>query len=241
MIRFFPLALAFLVVFGCTPPEVPDPVPDDIETPSVIDVSPEGIMEEQTELDIGDVEQTIHFNVTLASESRGRNIQVDSRSDALNRIRLTTVTIEPPYPDELFFDVTLQCRNQFDNTPVVLRGEYMVDDVPVGDIRYILGENSHRDHSMGKVEVMQALDTYPESALLSLDVEALLMPRGTSPQVLDPEQASTSPERRSTAITFNPVRIEFVGRGPEAEPFEEDEVPEEAPTGNTDVHGEEVE
>ena len=236
MLRFIPIVLASLIVFGCTPPEAPDPVPDDIEPTSVIDVSPEGIMAEHTELDIGDVEQTIHFNITLAPGSRARNIQVDSRSDALNRIRLTTVTIEPPFPDELVFDVTLQCRNQFGTTPVVLRGQYVVNDEPVADIRYVLGENSHRDHPLGKVEVMQALDTLPDSALFSLDVEALLMPRGTDPESLDPEEASTSPERRSTAITFNPVRIEFVGMEAEAEPVVDDDTIEE----DADAYGEEA-
>ena len=57
------------------------------------------------------------------------------------------------------------------------------------------------------MNVLAARTSLPDTMLVTIAVEALLMPDGTDPDTIDPMTAEVSEERYSLAVATPPVRI----------------------------------
>ncbi len=164
---------------------------------------------------IGDVEQTIFINVKVSDKSKTPKIIEESKADALERCRLLTLDVLPPFPEELWLDVECQCRDNYDEAPVVIRGTFMLDNQPTTEgISIVLGERSNQTHPLPPIEVMRLVGSpLPDTVLLRLDIEGLLMPLGTDPNTINPLTADTTPDRKSKAVLGTAVRINFKKEG----------------------------
>ena len=163
---------------------------------------------------IGDVEQTVFVNLKLAERSRSPRILQEAKADALERVRLLTLDLLPPFPEELWLDAECQCREKYDDTPVVVRGTYLIDGRATEEkISIVLAKHSEQTHALPSVELMRLIGPPPDSVLVTLDLEGLLMPMGTDPATIDPWTAKTTPDRTSRAVLGTTVRINFQEAG----------------------------
>lgn len=164
---------------------------------------------------IGDVEQTVFINVKVSDKSKSPKVLEETKADALDRIRLLTLDILPPFPEELWLDVECQCRENYDETPVVIRGNFAIDGKPTTEsLSIVLGERANQTHPLPPLEVMHLIGTpLPETVLISLNLEGLLMPVGTDPASVNPLTAETTPDRTSRAVLGTAVRINFRKEG----------------------------
>lgn len=164
---------------------------------------------------IGDVEQTVFINVKVADKSKSPKVLEETKADALDRARLLTLDILPPFPEELWLDVECQCRENYDEAPVVIRGNFAIDGKPTPEgLSIVLGERSNQTHPLPPVEVMHLIgNPPPETVLISLNLEGLLLPVGTDPASVNPLTAETTPDRTSRAVLGTAVRINFRKEG----------------------------
>lgn len=207
MKRIVLFAFVVAALSGCQP-ERQDSVPPGTETPGTLFPEVEQIV---APLDIGDIEQGIHFNILLSDRSESAHVSVDAKEDLLFRTKLAHVRVEPPFPEELWFNTTLRCRNDLKGNPVVLRGRYLLDGArELKTFSMIYAEKGENDIELEPVEVLHAYEEPPDSVLLTLEVEALLMPPDTDPATVDAVTATTSPDRISSAMSATVVRIDFV-------------------------------
>ncbi len=175
----------------------------------------QGTIEETVE--IGDVEQSVLLSLTLASTLTGPNIRQELLRDPRQIINLARVSVKPPFPKELPILLTISSMRTFPDTPVVLRVRAFADERPVGVFAAIAGR-----HDTGNRDVLWTFDplkdvpAFPDTMLVRVEADALLMPAGTDPGSIDLQTATTSPER-VTKLIGNPLRIQFHGNGaPEA-------------------------
>lgn len=164
------------------------------------------------ELNIGDIEQTIHFNIELDEAFQTDSVTVEKKEDTMHRVRLVTVNVRPPYPETLPFNTLLRCRQPVSDPPVVLRGGFTLNgEKRIRNVAMVLWHEKERYVVLDPLDVVEFVgEPIPDSVLLTLDVEALLMPEGTDGDSLDPLEATVTPERSSTAITATAVRVNFL-------------------------------
>ncbi len=160
---------------------------------------------------IGDLEQTVLIEAAVAEESRGPNIQTTPLVDPTGRMNLFTVDVSPPLPDELWLDIRVRARRSFPRNPGVLRIAIKDGDHVLDTFGTVIGRTSTPSVPEHRVNVLAARDTIPETMLITLDVEALLMPEGTDPDTIDPMTAETPESRFSRALPTPPVRVNFEG------------------------------
>ena len=171
-------------------------------------------MSTPAEDNIGDLEQTVFVEAAVAEKSRGPNIETTPLVDSTGRMNLFTVDVSPPFPEELWLNVRVRARRSFPKNPGVLRIAITDGDEILDTFGTVVGRTSTpsvREHS---VNVLAARDTIPETMLITLDVEALLMPEGTDPDTVDPMTAEVPESRFSRALATPPVRINFEGAQP---------------------------
>ncbi len=161
------------------------------------------------EVNIGDVEAQVRILGTLAPQSEADNVQVQVYEHG-PVIDMATVTVNPPYPTELNVVFTTRALRDFPVTPVVVRAKVLVDKREIGSYATKFGVRATFEEREDVVDVLAGLDTIPESMLVHVEAEAVLMPQGTDEASVDPLTATASVERR-TVIRSNPVRINFVG------------------------------
>ena len=160
------------------------------------------------EINIGDVEATVRILGTLAPESEAPNITVQTYEHALV-VDLATITVSPPFPDELKVLFTTRGLRSFGVTPVAVRAKVFVDKKEVYSYALKFGLRAEYERPEEVVDVLAGLETIPDTMLVHVEAEAVLMPEGTNEVSLDPLTATASIERRTT-IRSNPVRINFV-------------------------------
>ncbi len=216
---------ALLLAFGCggdgTPagpaaaPEeaAPEAMEGGRETPAATD-PPSGHV-----IDIGDVEMAIF--VQAAPNLGMPNVDVKNYETIDNLIRLSKVTVSPPYPDTLPVKYTVEAKPGLLQSAVVVlhlavlrqegdSGEPAVmkrfsavvagSDAPAGE----------KDWPMTfTVDAFEGLPEPPDTLLLTVSGELLLMPPDTEPDTMDPEAADQTAINTSKAVRANPVRIDL--------------------------------
>lgn len=204
---FLSLIAALVVLTSCQPdkPWSPDDEPG-VDPANTSEAEPISPVKEPT--NIGDVEQGLWFEARLVSDSippGATNEEVENRR---NRLAIVNVTLPRPLPDQLMAVYTLKSTRNFENTPVILRAQILVDDVPVGNVQEVI-EVLGRDNAVTRtVDLLSAFEQVPDSFLATVEGEFYLMPEGTDASTLDPATATSG--SMSKAIQFNPIRVNVV-------------------------------
>jgi len=161
------------------------------------------------ELDLGDVEANIRISGVLAAQSQADNVKVDSLVNERQELNLTTITVTPPVPAELWLTFRVKCRFGFAKSPVLLRAKVMRDKQEIDSFSLILGPNAAEAEAEHLVNALKDLPAAPASSLIHVQAEFLLFPEDTDPATIDAATA-TVPEERIGHELSNPVRINYV-------------------------------
>ncbi|MCL4217866.1 MAG: hypothetical protein KJ052_12785 [Candidatus Hydrogenedentes bacterium] len=211
--------------------DAPPASPSDIATPT----SPAPM---RTGLDIGDLEVTAVMHLVLSGTSTTKTVQADTLLTATDVVTMQTVSISKPYPESLMIDLQKKITSDFSVQPGIIRGEIMrqVDDKPekekIEDVLIVLGKKSGLEHVLA-FDAFKGLDQYPETMLITLEGEGVLLDEGEDIEAVDPMTVTAPPERMTRALSVNPLRINFVdGSAPRFENAPADEeITEEAVPG----------
>ncbi|HNR30199.1 MAG TPA: hypothetical protein PKI11_04875 [Candidatus Hydrogenedentes bacterium] len=192
-----------------TPPPPAPPVEDVVVAPR--------------EMDIGDAESAIAIEGRLAPGS-APNVTVDNLEGRNKVVVMSTITVRPPAPAELWIEYTVSSTIGFPSRPVALRCTAMraigEEETPLARFGTVLGKDAHLPETMAqpggpprsfRVNALEGLDEPPESMLLHTTGELLLLPPGTDVDAVDAETAAALPNDTSSAIQTNPVRVVFEG------------------------------
>ncbi len=177
---------------------------------------PVGEEEVVHEIDLGDVEQAFHFNITLPERSKAPNVTVEENADFYQRVNYTEIHVTPPIPEELWLDVVLRCKDDLKGNPIVLRGKYLVAETQeptqtreVQPFALLFAEKGFREIPQGSIEILQGFDSAPDSICVRVEAEALMLPRDMDLTTVDPATVTTSPDRVTEAITGTVVVVNF--------------------------------
>ena len=166
-----------------------------------------GFIPAPTEDNIGDLEQAVMISVSVAERSKGPNIEATSLVDATGRMNLFTVDITPPLPQGLWLDIKVESRRAFPKNPGVLRIAIKDGDQVLDSFGSVIGSSAQPSETGRSVNVLAGRAGLPDTMLITLAVEALLMPEGTDPDTIDPRTAEVSEDRYSRAVAVPPIRI----------------------------------
>ncbi|HEO71716.1 MAG TPA: hypothetical protein ENN80_10685 [Candidatus Hydrogenedentes bacterium] len=199
--------LIALMLVACKPMTPKDKTSLDPGKPSVVAAK----KQESSSTSVTLVEFAVHIKGTLDERSKAANVMCDEMVNARYRVDLATITIEPPYPEELWLRFEVSSSESFENAPVVLRASVKRDNDVLDRFGTVLDRDARvrpYDHSM---ELMSHIDGAPASVLIYTQAEALIMPEETDPASIDIESAQ-APPARTGHIMGNPIKIVFVGR-----------------------------
>jgi len=167
-------------------------------------------------LNIGDVEAKVFINGTVVERSQGPNVKVEQMEARNERITFTTVDVSPPYPSEFWVNFQIRSEESYGKQPVVLRGRMLRDESLLGEFHTVLGRDATRGYTASpplhsySCDILAGLDAVPESVLVLVEADVLLMSPGTPEASVDPVTAEVEAEFRAT-IRSNPLRVNFVG------------------------------
>jgi hypothetical protein len=221
------LSALVLVVAGCSEPEDAELNEDESIPGLTIPTSEDSVVATDIEVTIGDVEQQVRLNGTVEEPDRPlEGVKVEEIEDPRGKMNLVTVDISPPYPQSLMLTYRLSAQRNFPDTPVVLRGRILTDKTaePLATFTEVLGEQATRVDRAVKVDLMAALTEIPDTLLVTADLDALLLAKGTPEESVDPATAETTPDRQSK-ILVNPIRVNFLKEGEAPPPPETLPVP----------------
>ena len=218
------------LVFGCDSKtnEVVSDQPPKTDAPML--VAQDSVRED----DIGDLEQAISVLVAVADKSQADTIKEEALKDAGGRMHLLTIDVAEPYPEKLFLNFAVNTSRRFPVNPGALRFKIKREDETLLSISALVGKEKIGIIHAEQVDVLAGLDAIPESLLLTIESEVALMPVGTPEDSIDPETATSTPDRTSTAMATPPVRINFTaGAQPKPASAESVENTETAPADET--------
>ncbi|MBI5094255.1 MAG: hypothetical protein HZB26_17675 [Candidatus Hydrogenedentes bacterium] len=216
-----PLALALVVtcaLVACAPRQQNEaPAQPKAVTPNAPASRPGGTPVIKTALNynIGDVEQCVHLQMTLADESKAANVEVKELTRSNKLINSSTITVSPPFPEHLWVRLFVVLDNKGPEAPVVLRGSVALGEKgekviqPFKCVSFLRNEIAET-----KIDIMPHLEGTPESVFVGIKADALLLPAGTDAASVNPDTATASPENMSVLFS-NPFVVKF-NRAPEA-------------------------
>ena len=217
-------ALAALLAVGLTACDSgAPPSPDDSAASRIADavagdqsVSDPTVMEvrDENSIDIGDVEQALNIVGTISQVSAAENIKEDVTQDRKKLVRAVHVEVSPPNPESLWIGVHVNSTREFVERPVVLDTNILVDGEKIDSFTIVLWKEAYANSFQRDVDVLFGRSDVPESMLVTMESEALLLPEGTDPTKTDPYAVTDG--QRTTAIMHAPIRIDFTAPGPKA-------------------------
>jgi len=154
-------------------------------------------------LDIGDVEAAVSIEGVLAEKSQAPNVAVDELVSMRGDLDMTTVTVAPPYPEELWITFRVTSDKTFKERPVVLRAKVEQDGRIAERLLVVLDAESTKTPGETTVEVMSHVQGPPKAILLHAQGEVFFLPEGADPQTV------AIPPEETGAVLSNPVRINF--------------------------------
>lgn len=188
-----------------------------VADPTVLDVA------DKNSIDIGDVEQALRIIGVLSGLSTSETIVEDTLVDGRDRVRAVNIEVNPPNPDVLWIAVRVSCSREFIERPVVLDTKILADGELIDSFTIVLSEMAHKNTFQRDVEVLFGRDEIPETMLITMESEALLLPEGTDLAVTDPYTVTEG--ERTKAIAHTPVRIDFSAPGPKPSKTNADTAP----------------
>lgn len=211
--------VALLPLMSCNSPSEPSDAEADkmLENPKSSDSAPKEsapAAPEKLSLTRGDVEANVWCEAVLDPKYQSPTVQYTELKDARPRVNMGTVTLTPPFPTSLPIAVFVKAGQGFKEAPVVLRarvvrteGKDSANETVLDTFNAIISENPRNRIVMEKeIDVLAGVQQLPESYLVLIKAEALLMPEGTDPATLDLATATTSSERIAQILS-NPLRI----------------------------------
>lgn len=211
--------LALLLAAGCSQPAQKEFTGERQAAPGIpladLDTGQQG---KPAPTDLGDVESTIVFSATATPGILPEQVSVDEMMTARGRMAMCTITVRPPYPASLMVRLILEPQREFADTPVVLRGHAYRDEAPLSPgLATVIGANTPPPAAAPQmpvnwprtfdVDVMQGLDTPPDSMLVVGRLDAYLTEPGTPENSLDPATAESA---QKTQLMSSPLRINFL-------------------------------
>lgn len=211
----------------------------DSGAPNTSDVSPESLVadamaadnpladptamevRDENAIDIGDVEQALNVVGVLSDISKSENVVENIIQDGRKRVRAVNIEVNPPNPDGLWIAIRVDSTREFLERPVVLDTKILVDGELMDSFTLVLWEKANKNKFQRDVEILFGRDEIPETLLVTMESEALLLPEGTDLTVTDPY--SVTEGQRTKAIANSPVRIDFTAPGPRTKPSEQAE------------------
>lgn len=212
MTRLLAAAMMLVVICGCELPASPVERADDAAPDAAATQAPVVQSAATREKDIGDLEQTVYVNLRLSRISMAPNIREDAKADGLERIRLVTLDVEPPFPDQLLLDIVLSIREPFAHHPAIVRGAFVLDEErEIQPFAAIVNNEQRDDLLVGSLDIMQAVNGIPESALITLEAEGILLKPGADTVLLDPMRVTADSASTTTAMQGTTIRVNFHG------------------------------
>jgi hypothetical protein len=95
---------------------------------------------------------------------------------------------------------------------VILDVRVKVEERLMESFTMFLGVDAANNNFQSDVDVLFGLNTIPETMLVTMEADALLLPKGIDLTKVDPYTVSEGD--RTKSITFTPVRINFESPGP---------------------------
>jgi hypothetical protein len=216
--------LPLLLLPACSPTEEPDApeeeaaVPDAPPSPAEFqgEADEELVGMEKKQYTVGDVEQTVFVNMTVAQESLAPNVGPNRLEDKQDRIKFLEISVAPPYPESLWLKPVLQSKNDFSTTQAVIRIDIVREqdgEVLAEFDRVLHARGTHRkEYELEPVDVMQGLENPPEVMVVKVDTEAVLVYEDLAVDEIDPT-TYTGERLHTTDFDFGTVaRIEFLGQ-----------------------------
>lgn len=171
----------------------------------------------EVEINAGDVEYAVSIEADVAPESQTPNVTVEKlSSETTKRATMLTLTLTPPPPQQLWVIYRVKSQQAFPSTPVVLRVK-VIAEIPsggggqsrkeLGSFSCVIGKRGQREVFEKKVDILAGIERLPETFLVRTKSEALLMPVGADEATLNPDTATTTPERCTEAIKGCPIRV----------------------------------
>jgi hypothetical protein len=203
--RKWVFVLTLLAALGaCKPPPL-DVEPEDAPPESAL---PSDELAAEPELNIGDVEQGIDVEASLAPESKSAQIVATQLTDKMGRVKILRLEVSPPYPRELWLDYKVNARRNFVERPAVLRGRMLADGKrELASFALVLGSKATRNTFSTRINALEGVEAMPETLGIHVEAEALLLPEGTDEATIDPATASS--DETSGAVYQTAVRINF--------------------------------
>ena len=212
------LALAFILVAcsGAKEEEQDPQMPVPSDKAPVATVAETGLPV-KAPIDPGDVDSGILINGKAMKESLTENVSVEYIETQRSTLSMTTITVNPPFPETLplFFEI-VSTRN-FEERPVVMRVRAYREKEWLGEEHgFVLGKEARSPKTSDgspapprgfTVDALADLTEIPDTMLLHARADAWLMPEGTDESELNP-LTDTAPDQ--VAILSNPVRINFI-------------------------------
>lgn len=215
MTRFFSFLILVSFLTACgdsqTPPAAPGQTASD-GIPTQVTSAQENELFDLRD-DLGDLEQGINIQVTLEAADRPASAKVDELVDHRNDVSMATANLTAPFPEALWLTVRVKPNRSFPNPPAVVRLHIKRDDETLDTKAAVVGKMAtgldKAAEMTWRINALQGLTEMPDTMLIVAETEMLLMPAGTTEEVIDPMNADVAPSRR-TVKPSNPLRINFL-------------------------------
>lgn len=203
--RILSVSLLLGVLAACSPAPRTDAAKGSSVAPKA---ETSGATAERKGMDVGDVESVLHIVATLAARSAAPNINVEEMKDTRNHLDLTTLTIGPPHPKEVYVSFRVEASKPFTEGPVALRAKILRDNHEIGSFATLLGADAASQPYEQAVNVLAGLEAVPDTLLVHAQAEVILLPAGTDPARVDVRTVSGTPDSTGSVLS-NPVRVNF--------------------------------
>lgn len=159
-------------------------------------------------LNIGDVEFAVRIEGVLSPESEADNVSVEELINKKNELDMTTISVKPPFPKELWVTFGVKCRSNFAQRPVALRAKVVRDGETLDTFSTLLGEHAEGEPFSQDIDILAGLDSAPETMLVHTEGEVMFLPKDAVPGSVDIDGLSPRPEELGHVLS-NPVRVNF--------------------------------
>lgn len=210
-ILFLSCAWSVLLLNGC------DPKPAAKATANGAAAAEDPTVLTKKGLDIGDVEYNVRLEASILETARTPALKVEEMRSLKKDLNMVTVDVQEPVPATIPIYVRILANLDTAKQPIVLRGKVFRDTTVIGEFNTVVSSAISRTLMMDgqpvpdwafEVDALKGLESRPESLLIHVESEALLMPLDTDPTTLDASTATTFPTS-TTMLISNPVRINF--------------------------------
>lgn len=230
--KYLVLAVAAGLLFaGCGSDKAEAPSAPAASAPAA---EPASIVKIAPELNVGDIEAKVEFELTPDPEAAAPGVTSEELRNQLSKLNMVTVTIDGNRPAELWLNIDLSTELEFPERPVAARGR-LIRDLENGQKETIYTFETVFDENASarkrrvegeyplqhfRADALKGLAELPETMLIYAEMDVVMMPKGTDARTLFPATAKGAPEDETTLLS-NPMRVNYI---PGAAPAPEAEV-----------------